>query len=438
MGARSILLPILAAAAALAAAAPAPAQTRSALGSPAKLLVVDLDDVGFDLLRESPTPTLDFLEQNGRFFDNFTTSPICSPTRAMFMAGAFSSHPDLLLGQVIHGPTVNAFTFPIAPLVPLPRLLSDAGLSTVKVGKWHLAPNIRPTHPLLVGFDAYAGVNANVQQAGEDFFNYPKNLNGTVTLVSGQYLTTDETDDAIRAVSAGTDFVSLSYHAAHAPWHEPPAHLHSVSPLLTDRDRARAMLQACDTELGRLLNVALPLGYTVLVFSDNGTPQPIGGLKGTMREGGVINPLWAYGPGIVPGLDHSLVSVTDLYATIANFFGIAAGVGSNQPLRGPNSRSFIVALRGGAVDYRWTWTERFRQLGVNPRGNPNTRWRRMIRGRRYKLVWDDEVAGERRLVDLELDPLETTNLLQDPAGLTPAADFAHRVFRYVMDRFERQ
>lgn len=423
----------------LAAPAAAAAQhgDTSALGGPRKLLVIDLDDAGFDLLRETPTPTLDFLEQNGRFFTNFMTSPVCSPTRAMLMTGAFPSHPDLLFGQVAMGMQPGSYSLPPGPLVPLPQLLKDSGFTTAKTGKWHLSANADAAfHPQSVGFDEFAGSPGNVQGPAQSFFDYDKVVGGQIIRVDTGYLTTDETDDTIRAVQANYDFVWLSYHAPHRPWHEPPAHLYTIGPLLDDRDEARAMLQALDMELARLLGEAIPRGYTVIAFSDNGTPQPIGGLKGTMRDGGIINPFWAYGPGIEPGVDDSLVSVTDLYATITHFFGITAGVGSGQRFRGPNSRSFIEALRGGVLDFRWSWSERFTGLGVDPRGTL-TRWRRAVRSRRYKLVWDDDGVGERKLVDLQADPDEQVNLLDDQSALSPLERRAWRFLHYVIDRVGR-
>ena len=81
MLARSALLlaPLILSGATPALAAQAGGAT-SAFGTPARMLVVDIDDVGFDLLRETPTPTLDALERGGRLFTSFTTAPTCSPT----------------------------------------------------------------------------------------------------------------------------------------------------------------------------------------------------------------------------------------------------------------------------------------------------------------------------------------------------------------------
>lgn len=405
----------------------------SALGTPARMLVVDIDDVGFDLLRETPTPTLDALERGGRLFTSFTTAPTCSPTRAMFHAGAQCSHPDLLVGQIFNADT--AAVMPTSPLVPLPRLLSSAGYTTAKIGKWHLSGYPNPDHPRECGYDHYTGHIANVRSSvAETYWEYPMAVDGVVLPRAPRpYLTTAETDDGIAAIRAGFDFVSVSYHGPHGPWHEPPAHLHTRVDLGTDREKTRAMLEAVDTELRRLLAEALPRGYTVVVFADNGTASQIGGQKATMYDGGVICPLWVFGPGISSGVDPNPVGAVDLYATVALWFGIPAGAGSGHPTRGPDSRSFLPAWRGFDVARRWTYAERFRRLGQDPRIS-GVQWRRMVRSERFKLVHDDEFVGQRRFHDLLTDPDEAVNLLDPGAILEPAAALAKRTFEFIFSR----
>ena len=392
-----------------------------------KLLVIDLDDVGFDLLEDATTPTLDYLKDNGRFYTAFMTAPTCSPTRAMFNTGAYPAHPEVLVGEVIN--FNSQFKMPVGALVPLGTLVASAGYSTAKIGKWHLCDPVFVDHPQECGWQFYSGAMGNVQAAGLGFSRFDKNVNGTVTPSVGVYLTSDETNDAISAVNAGIQLISLSYHAPHSPWHEPPAGLFPARPLPTDRDKAAAMLEACDTEMGRLLAVAIPLGYTVIVFADNGTAQPIGGQKGTFFEGGIINPMWAFGPGVEPGVDHSRVAVNDLYPTIANLFGIAAGRGSGFANRGPDSETFIDSLRGSPVFRRYTYVDRCIN-GVDPREALNSRWRRVLRGERFKYV-QNRIQGttSERLFDYVADPAEGVNLLNSAlsAGAEAFLGFGRRL-----------
>ena len=398
-----------------------------AMGEPMRLLLVDLDDMGFDLLRATPTPTLDWLEANGRFFANFTTAPVCAPTRAMMNTGAFPSHPDLLMGS--NPMFLDSFSMPTSPLEPLASVIAGAGFTTAKVGKWHLAPEIDPTHPLRCGWQHYLGVISNLGNGSPDksYSNYNKWIDGVGLRQAGIYLTTDETDDAVALLQARVDFVSLSYHAPHAPLHVPPAALHSISPTDTDFDKTRAMLAACDTELARVLAEATTGGYHVIVFGDNGTASGIGGGKGSLFDEGIVNPCWAIGPTFVPGVDATRVSATDLYDTVGELFGVDVSART----RGPHSSSFAASLRG-AVDYRrWTYSERFRGLGVDPRTGQFP-WRRALRGARYKLVRNEVILGD-RLFDLATDPDENSNLL-NALPLSPSAQRAYDYFQDVMDR----
>jgi arylsulfatase A-like enzyme len=255
---------------------------------------------------------------------------------------------------------------------------------------------------------------------------YVKVTNG-VSGTGTTYITTDETDDAIALVTGGVDLVSVSYHAPHAPWHEPPAHLHSIAPITSDHDRARAMLQAADRELGRLLGVALPLGYTVIVYMDNGTATPLGGGKGTVYDTGVRVPCFAIGPGVVPGVDSTPCGVVDLYATVLELLE----VDRTGPTFGPHSRSLVPLLEGRPDGRRWAYAERFGPNGLDPRTTP-VAWRRAVRGERYKLVRNQGIPGD-RLFDLWADPVEHFDLLSAGA-LAPEAAGALALFRDVLTR----
>ena len=390
-----------------------------------RLLLVDIDDVGFDLVQETPTPTLDWIAAHGRSFTRFVTAPLCSPTRAMVMTGAYPSHPDLLIGSV--SGFNETYSMPIAPLEPLPALLGAYGGSSAKGGKRHLAAADHDTHPNECGWGSYQGLRKNPEVFALDWWNFPKVVDGVSTRVLDRYMTTDETEDAIAHVRDGVRFVSLSYHAPHTPFHEPPAHLHTISPLASARDLARALLQAVATEFGRLLREAIARQYTVIVFSDNGTVQALGGGKGTLFDTGILAPMWAVGPGVVQGVDDDLVSAVDVYATVAEFFGITAG----PPHRGQHSRSFLARLGGAREPRRWAYSERFANLGQDPRVT-GIFWRRMVRGDRYKLIDIQNGAGE-SFFDLWANPSETYDLLQGPP-LSPEAAAALAHFRRILDR----
>src|SRR5262249_42744696 len=129
---------------------------------------------------------------------------------------------------------------------------------------------------------------------------------------------------------------------------------------------ADAMIEALDHEIGRLLaevRARDPRAWVILV-SDNGTdeaavdPAATGCFdrehaKGTAYQAGIRVPLIVAGPGVVPGTCDELVSVVDLFATVAELAGSSA--------RTEDSISLVPYLRGSKKPLRRTvYTELFR------------------------------------------------------------------------------
>jgi arylsulfatase B len=385
-----------------------------------RVLLVDIDDVGWDLVDSTPTPTLDGLTASGRRFTRFHSSPLCSPTRARGLLGAYGSRPELGIGTIIRREA--KYALPLEPFVPLPRLLVQAGRSTAKVGKWHLAPDPLVDHPQRAGFEHYSGVmgNATGITGGENYFSFRKVVDGKARRVRQRYLTSDETDDALRFVGQGVDFVWISYHAVHKPFHQPPSGLFAVGhPLQGDRDHVGAMLMALDHELGRLLEGALEAGYTVLVVSDNGSPEEIDGGKGQLTQAGVIVPAWAVGPGIEPGEERALVDWVDLYATVAELLEVPC----SEANQGPDSISFAPLLFGRqrARERAWLYADRWKPNGRDPRDLGERKlWARALRDERWTLIVDEGERG-RRFYDRATDPEEAHDLLTEELS-APAAE----------------
>jgi arylsulfatase A-like enzyme len=350
-----LTLALLAGGAAPAAAPAGPA--RDAL----RVTVVVLDDVGFAMLAQADTPVLDRLRAGGAWFTNFWTYPTCTPARAA-----------LLTGRHAHRTGVGTLISPTTPHNPgLP--LAETTLAELLVepveyfGKWHLGHRL--DDPRDQGFAHYAGGRWNLATGGgQSYYQWLKTTDGVETPVS-VYATLDTTDDAL-ASSARTRVVS--YHAVHNPAHNPPG---GTAPDLYHQ--TLEMLEYLDAQLGRLL-----LGYEGLVFvlSDNGAEPLMGGQKGTLHEGGVNVPLVVYGPGVVPGEREDLVSIVDLYATLAELRGV--------PSAAEDSISFLPVLSGLPGARRYSYAEMFTPNG----GSENHR--RAIRDRDYKLIVRDGLTVE--------------------------------------------
>jgi len=119
------------------------------------VLVIVADDLGYADLSFLPyaskdvhTPSIDRIAETGVFFSNaYSTSPICSPSRAGLLTGRYQERwGNYWYGE--GGLPANEKT--------LPQYLKELGYYNVKIGKTHL--NGGPVqHPLDHGFDEFLG-----------------------------------------------------------------------------------------------------------------------------------------------------------------------------------------------------------------------------------------------------------------------------------------
>ncbi len=289
------------------------------------------------------------------------------------------------------------------------------GIRTFAVGKWHLRDHHQSTsHPGEVGFDYYSGslYNLSWELGGGDYFLWLKTVNGQQH-EHQIYATVDTADDAVRALAyVGPSFLWVAFNAAHLPLHVPPAGLHSYD-LAGDPDETpivhtKAMIEAMDDQIGRILDALDPDAY-VFFIGDNGTapgatdyPFLPDHSKNTLYEGGINVPFIVAGPGVRTGECRALVQVTDVFATIAEIARVSASAEDSVSLvpyfRDPGRQS----LRS------WTYSEWFKPNGFGPYMN----WKQAIRNERYKLI--RRKHGSDELYDLEHDRFEQNDLLTAP------------------------
>lgn len=373
------------------------------------------------------TPNLDALAEGGLLFRNAWATPYCSPTRATMLTGRMPFRTGL--GDVV--PEMGNYALPDSEIT-LPELLrrgTDGTYRCAAIGKWHLAGFFAPAqpHPLQSGFDLHAGSLFNLP----DYWVWSKSVNGSLS-ISATYATIDTTDDAIRAIELFPEpwFLWVAYNPPHAPLHAPPDHLHSYAlsgePVDSPVRHTKAMIEAMDTEIGRLLGCIPPevrARTTVIFVGDNGTYAPaVDGpygkdqAKGTCFEGGINVPLIVHGPEVaVPGSESAaLVHTVDIYSTVAEL----AGFDAEQVLpssRVIDSRSLVPYLKDPTRPSlrQVLFTEHF--LPNDSLDQPNTH-QRAVRNDRYKVIRIDKIAGPMLLelffFDLEADPVEQNNLLE--------------------------
>lgn len=434
---------------------------------PPNILLIIGDDMGIESIRSfgvggdaAPTPNLDRLAASGVRFNKFWVQPVCSPTRATMITGRYGFRTG------IGRPTGGAASGPLPPdppkpagapieggrwsgaagntppaevanaTVPSPGLRADEytlpkafaarpelGYATAAIGKWHLADkdNGWEKHPNLVGFDHFSG---DLRGAVGSFFAWVKDVNGTLSTKTG-YGPSDQVDDATAWIKSRGDrpwFMWFAFNLAHTPLHLPPKSLwvsdHSnvdpkANPSANPKPYFKAMIEAMDTEIGRLLAAMTPevrANTYVIFMGDNGStgdtisaPFTSNHAKGTAYEGGVNTPLIVSGPGVARnGVSNALVNSSDMFATILEMARIPR---STVPASAAvDSVSFFpyLAQPGKPSIRNWVYADTF----TPEQGYKGGQY--AIRNAKYKLFVR---AGKEEFYEIEKDLAEARNLL---------------------------
>ncbi|KAF7698893.1 arylsulfatase A [Silurus meridionalis] len=311
-------------------------------------------DLGFSGHPTSLTPNLDRLAADGlRFTDFYSTSPVCSPSRASLLTGRYQTrsgiYPGVLYPGSIGGLPLNETT--------IAEVLKPLGYATAMMGKWHLGYGANGTYlPTRQGFDHYLGIPYSHDMGPcHNLTCFPPNVKcygfcdvGTVTvpLMKGETIT-QQPVDFVNLEDAYSDFATefirssaqkrqpfFLYYPSHHTHYPQFAGWKSVGRSL--RGPFGDALLEFDSTIGNILQTLKDTGVlnNTLVFftSDNG-PELMrmsrggnSGLlkcgKGTTYEGGMREPAIAYWSGVIkPGLTHSLSSTLDILPTIARLAG---------------------------------------------------------------------------------------------------------------------
>ncbi len=151
------------------------------------------------------TPTLDSLIGNGTYFTHaFTTTSLCSPSRASILTGRYASEHEI---------KDNSTAFKKNSFV---SILQDIGYQTAIFGKWHMGNQKPPFR----GFDysytfkGQGGVLDAVFNNGQRLFLTKGWVDEESTNALIDFLNTQNTQDPFCYI--------LSYKSVHGPWNYAP------------------------------------------------------------------------------------------------------------------------------------------------------------------------------------------------------------------------
>ena len=319
-------------------------------GTRPNVLLLICDDCGYGDVTLANTPSLtDLAAESARFTDGYANS-LCSPTRAALYTGRYSERSRIYSALAWN----STDGMPLAE-VTLAEQLKAVGYRTGLVGKWHLGHIGAAGRPLQQGYDEFFGslfgaidpfthqMHTSAGLKGVDWWRGDKLITDDPRY--SVYADTDESIDFIKRSAGSPWFLTVAYHAVHAPRIGPDG-----------REDYFGMLRAMDTGIGQILATLETTGQAentlVWFISDNGG-YPAGrngglkGVKGQLWEGGIRVQTYVRWPSrITPTTRGGVVHVVDAMPTVLDIVGVApAHALDGQSLKG-------TLLNGTPVPYR--------------------------------------------------------------------------------------
>jgi arylsulfatase A-like enzyme len=395
------------------------------------------------------TPNMDSLAAQSLVFTQaYSSSPVCSPTRAAIMTGQNPMRTKIT--NWIPGEKQDEKSKYLLPLwnqqgltpgdITLPSLLSDSGYTTIHIGKAHFGLQGSPgANPENLGFQkSYAGthigsphtffppyVKEDKSWSIPDLKSYSDN---------GMYLTdaitalTLDVLDSLTKQSTAPFFINLAHYAVHTPIEakEGDTERYRLQGKSETEAKYAAMVQNMDESLGAVMNKLQELKMdqnTVIIFaSDNGghiinaagSPTknlPVTGGKGFWYEGGYRVPFMIRMPGMGSQTINFPTISEDLFPTI---LAIAkTDVPENYVIDGENL--FEILTEGKATSPRkkpliWHYPHYWASPAIREEEQGIGPFTAIRRGN-WKLIYtyDDQQA---HLYDLSVDIGEKNNLIQ--------------------------
>jgi arylsulfatase A-like enzyme len=326
------------------------AQTVKSKNKKPNIIFILADDLGFAEIGSYgsdnyKTPNIDKLASQGLRFTNAYASPLCGPSRAVILTGRYPFRT---------GATNQDACALLKPAVEttMPTYFKPAGYVTTMIGKF----GQMDFEPSDWGFDDYlrfqgSGIYWNTQAKGKTYLvNREQKI-----LKDKEYMPDVMHNHLVDFMTKNKNTPFFAYYAL--------AQVHNeILPTPDSKPDSKNIyadnVAYMDKLVGKLrleLQKLKISDNTILVFfSDNGTAgaqavnATIGGKrligqKGSMQEGGSLEPLIVYWPGVTPvgKVSHDLISAPDFINTFADIMG--AQIPKDKVLDG---QSFNAQLHG--------------------------------------------------------------------------------------------
>ncbi|MBI2438055.1 MAG: sulfatase [Lentisphaerae bacterium] len=313
------------------------------------VIIMLMDNLGYGDLgcygsRKHRTPNVDALAREGmRFTGFYSTSGVCTPSRASLMTGCYPRRVNLQCsGQnlAVLMPVDQKGLHPDE--VTLARLLKDNGYRTACIGKWHLGDQ-PPFLPTRHGFDEYFGIPYSEDMVPDESHPHwpPLPLMRNERVIEAppdrDLLTRRYTEESIRFIRSNRDKRFFLY-LAHAM---PGSSEHSFASGAFRGKSANGLygdaVEELDWSAGAIMRTLkeLQLDDRTLVIwtSDNGavrhTPEqgsnaPLKGWGYETSEGAQRVPCIMRFPGQIPAgvVRDELTTMMDILPTVARLVGV--------------------------------------------------------------------------------------------------------------------
>ena len=312
------------------------------------VIVMLMDNLGYGDLgcygsEQHRTPNLDRLAREGvRLTSFYSTSGVCTPSRASLMTGCYPRRVNLHIGGdgfAVLRPIGCKGLHPDE--ITIARLLKGQGYATACIGKWHLGDQ-PPLLPTRHGFDEFFGAPYSEDQVPDETRPHwpPLPLMRNETVIEApadrDNLTKRYTEESVRFIRANKDRPFFLY----LPHAMPGS---SAQPFASGAFQGRSAngpygdsIEELDWSAGEIMGTLKQLGLddrTLVIWtSDNGAvrfdpPQgsnaPLRGWGYDTTEGGQRMPCIVRWPGKVPAgvVRDDLTTMMDILPTVAHLAG---------------------------------------------------------------------------------------------------------------------